>query len=348
MSLRHDRKLWGIVLAAGDGTRVRDFLTHLCGGRGIKQFCAVISRRSMLQHALARVERLISRERILIIVGSHHRDEVARQLADWPVDNIIYQPANRDTAPGILLPLAYTSHREPFATVALFPSDHFLLDEGRFMAVVSQAVTETRRFPRELTLLGMTPDRVEEGYGWIEPGEEEAGRHTRAVQRFWEKPSPPCAQGLFVRGALWNTFVCVAQATTLWEMTRQAAPDLYQDFMAIRRALGSAHAASVIESVYRTLRAVNFSTGVCEPLPSRLRELPVPPVGWSDWGSVERILASLQSIGKLDECRARIRHGKGHTAVTLPSMEHHGVARSVADVDAGQRVFHARDLRKKL
>jgi mannose-1-phosphate guanylyltransferase len=56
-------KLWGIVLAAGEGTRVRDFLQHLCGGRGIKQFCAVIGRRSMLEHTLARVERLISRER---------------------------------------------------------------------------------------------------------------------------------------------------------------------------------------------------------------------------------------------------------------------------------------------
>jgi hypothetical protein len=46
------RQLWGIVLAAGEGTRVREFLMQLCGGRGIKQFCAVTGRRSMLQHTL--------------------------------------------------------------------------------------------------------------------------------------------------------------------------------------------------------------------------------------------------------------------------------------------------------
>lgn len=45
-------QLWGIVLAAGEGTRVRPFLSQLCGGRGIKQFCAVIGRRSMLKHTL--------------------------------------------------------------------------------------------------------------------------------------------------------------------------------------------------------------------------------------------------------------------------------------------------------
>ena len=57
-------QVWGIVLAAGDGARVRAFLSNLCGGRGIKQFCAVIGRRSMLEHTLVRVEMLIPRQRI--------------------------------------------------------------------------------------------------------------------------------------------------------------------------------------------------------------------------------------------------------------------------------------------
>jgi mannose-1-phosphate guanylyltransferase len=82
--------LWGIVLAAGDGTRVRKFLSGLCGGRGIKQFCAVIGHRSILQHTLARVEQLIPRQRILIIVSRYHREEVAQQLRHWPKDNIIF------------------------------------------------------------------------------------------------------------------------------------------------------------------------------------------------------------------------------------------------------------------
>ena len=50
-------QLWGIVLAAGEGTRVRAFLSELCGGRGIKQFCAVIGRRSMLLKSEQRRDR---------------------------------------------------------------------------------------------------------------------------------------------------------------------------------------------------------------------------------------------------------------------------------------------------
>jgi len=74
-------KLWGIILAGGEGTRVRPFLQHLCANRGIKQFCAVTGRRSMLEHTLARVERLIPRQRIVIVVSRQHRREVAEQLA---------------------------------------------------------------------------------------------------------------------------------------------------------------------------------------------------------------------------------------------------------------------------
>lgn len=175
------------------------------------------------------------------------------------------------------------------------------------MATVGQAVAETRRFPRELTLVGMPPDRAEEGYGWIEPGEKEAWRETLPVRQFWEKPAFPYTEQLLRRGAVWNTFVCVAQATTLWEMTRQAAPDLYRDFMAIRRALGGPQAASVTECIYRTVRTVNFSSGVCEALPSRLRVLPAPAVGWSDWGSVERICDTLQQLGKMNDAVQRAR-----------------------------------------
>ncbi|MBI3303529.1 MAG: NTP transferase domain-containing protein [Deltaproteobacteria bacterium] len=319
MSQTNEQKLWGIVLAAGEGTRVRDFLARLCGGRGIKQFCAVIGHRSMLEHTLARVERLIPRECILIVVSPDHREEVAQQLAHWPADNVIFQPTNRETAPGILLPLAHLSQRDPFATVAIFPSDHFILEEERFLACVRHAAAEAQCFLRELILLGMTPDGAEEGYGWIEPAAETAERESRAVQRFWEKPDPAKARELLMRGALWNTFVCVAQVMTLWGMVRQVVPDLSCAFTTIRRALSSPQATQVTERVYETMRTVNFSSEVCEPLAHRLRVLPVPEVGWSDWGSEERIWASLERLGKLEECLVRLQ--RGGAACALRSNE---------------------------
>lgn len=144
------------------------------------------------------------------------------------------------------------------------------------------------------------------------------------MHRFWEKPSLAHARELLGRGALWNTFVCVGQADTLWEMARQAVPDLYRAFLAIRRALGSPQAAQVTERVYETLRAVNFCSGVCEPLTPRLRVLPVPEVSWSDWGSEECICASLQRIGKLEECLARLRHNGDDATLAPPLTAHRG------------------------
>lgn len=302
-------QLWGIVLAAGEGTRVRTFLSQLCGDRGIKQFSAVIGRRSMLEHTLARVEWLIPRPRILVIVSRGHQEEVARQLAHWPVENIIFQPENRDTTAGILLPLAYIAHRDPLATVAIFPSDHFILEEWKFMQSVRQAVRETQEFPCCLTLLGMRPDKVEDGYGWIEPAEVEADRATRAVIRFWEKPTLKQAHILWQRGALWNSFVCVAQCGTLWGMARQGVPDIYEDFQQIRQTLGTPQAEATTKQVYAKLRAVNFCSGICEPWAAALRVLPVSGTGWSDWGSVERILETAEQLGKKSELLARLSGG---------------------------------------
>lgn len=320
MQLGKDSKLWAIVLAGGDGTRVRDFLAQLCGGRGIKQFCAVIGRRSMLEHTLARVEHLIPRSRVLVIVSQHHREEAMSQLAHWPSENIVFQPCNRGTAPGILLPLAHIAQREPFATVAIFPSDHFILDEERFLNHVRTAVIETQRFPRELTLLGMTPTELGEDYGWIEPGEPEEGRETRSVRCFWEKPSPLKAHALLRRGALWNTFVGVARADALWKMARQTAPDLDRDFTIIRRAItvSSLHAEEITARMYHAMRAVNFSADICQPLTERLRVLPTPDVGWSDWGNVDRILMSLQQLGRLDARLARLQRRAGRMDLPAP------------------------------
>jgi mannose-1-phosphate guanylyltransferase len=305
-----ERQLWAIVLAAGEGTRAREFLRQLCGGRGIKQFCAVVDSRSMLEHTLARVERLIPRERILVVVSQNHQEEVIQHLAHWPAENVIYQPANRDTAPGILLPLTYISHRDPLATVTVFPSDHFVVKEDLFLAAVGRAVAEVQHFLRQLILLGALPNHAEGDYGWIELARQESRRESQAVLRFVEKPSRAHADELLARGALWNTFVFAARATTLWAMVRRTAPDLADAFERIGGILSlcSSYAPCFIEHAYERMRAVNFSSGVCEPLVSWLRVLPLPEVGWSDWGTAERILASLQNLGKLDAGLARLRH----------------------------------------
>lgn len=297
---------WGIVLAAGEGKRVSGFLSALCGGRGIKQFCSVLGGKSLLEMTLERVQRLIPRERIIVIVDRRHQQEAREQLAGWPADNIIYQPANRETAPGILLPLAHVSHRDRDATVAVFPSDHFVLDERGFAAHVGKALAETSRFPSSTILLGMKPDRLEEGYGWITAQEAPGDETSRAVRGFCEKPTVTEAERLMRAGALWNSFVFTARAATLWKMMQLTVPELYRIFSVVRVAIGTRHAAEFIDRAYERLPTVNFSHAVLTPCAHRLRVVPVPEIGWSDWGSADRILDSALRLGRLGELAARL------------------------------------------
>jgi mannose-1-phosphate guanylyltransferase len=314
-------RTWGIILAAGEGTRVSGFLTKLCGGRGIKQFCAVMGGRTLLQDTLTRVAKLIPRERILVIVDYRHRIEASEQLGGLPEENVIYQPVNRETAPGILLPLAHVLHRDPKANIVVFPSDHFIIDERTFMAEVGRALGATRRFPRDLILLGMTPDRPEDCYGWIETEQEKKKQQIRRVRRFWEKPSIRDADQLMARGALWNIFVFAVRARTLWEMMRRAVPDLHSTFESIRLSLSSNQAELFIEKSYETMPTVNFSKAVLEPLATCLRVVTVPDVGWSDWGSPERILESAKKIGKLHQLLARLEQAEYESSMPLQSED---------------------------
>lgn len=300
--------VWAVVLAGGDGTRVRSFLKQLCGGSGLKQFSTIIGERSMLRCTLDRVVRLIPPERILVVVSSQHRHEVEDQLGHWPRENIIYQPVNRDTAPGILLPLSHITNRDPAATVLVFPSDHFIRDENRFMNVVQKAVIDLRKNPNKLILLGMTPQRGEETeYGYIVGSARKiAGGEAVPVAGFVEKPALPQAKELIQRGALWNTMVFAVENGTLWDMVQRTSPILYHAFRLIQMNLRAGGAPDALEHIYQVIPPVNFSSTICEPLTDRLSVLPVPNVGWSDWGTVGSILRSLKKLGQAGTFRGRL------------------------------------------
>jgi mannose-1-phosphate guanylyltransferase len=306
MSRRHASGLWSVVLAGGEGTRVQPFLAELCGGAGIKQFCAIVDDASMLQQTVRRVKQITPPQRMLVSLNSRHRHEALTQLVGHPAENLIFQPANLDTAPGILLPLAHISQRDPDAVVAVFPSDHFIRDEKPFLACVKKALREVHRFPDALILLGVSPDGPDESYGWIEPTATDHDEASVTVHSFCEKPDVNEARKLMLRGSLWNTFVFVARSELLWKMVSRSAPELYSIFSTIRFMLPSDHARSVVEFAYRNLRPVNFSSAILTKCNSHLRVVRVPHVGWSDWGTKERILTSLKEIGRLDECLQRL------------------------------------------
>ena len=260
----------------------------------------------MLRCTLDRVVRLIPPERVLVIVSTDHRKDVETELAHWPRENIIYQPLNRDTAPGILLPLAHITNRDPAATSVVFPSDHFIRDEERFITAVEKALCELQKNPSRMILLGMPPQRGQETeYGYIVGASKKARRDEASpVAGFVEKPPLRHAKELIQRGALWNTMVFAVENGVLWDMVQRTSPILYHAFRLIQMTLRSG-APDALEHIYEAIPAVNFSSGICEPLSARLSVLPVPDVGWSDWGTPGSILRTLKKLGEFEAFRAR-------------------------------------------
>jgi mannose-1-phosphate guanylyltransferase len=138
----------------------------------------------MIEHTFQRAEKLIPPGKIITIVGKYHLEhvEVRRQLASRHKSTVVVQPANKETGPGILLPLMHICKRCPDAIVSVFPSDHFILEEDRFMAHVDLAAQAVARNPSRVVLLAMEAQAAEEEYGYVVPrehgGEIRCARHS--------------------------------------------------------------------------------------------------------------------------------------------------------------------------
>jgi mannose-1-phosphate guanylyltransferase len=316
--LDHDHhlngSLWGLVLAAGDGNRLAGYVRELKGSSLPKQYVNVIGRRSMLEHTFDRAERLIPASRILTIVSAHHlaHTEARRQIASRPSDTVILQPENKETGPGILLPLMHLYKRCPEAVVALFPSDHFILEEERFMDYVAIAAQAVARNPDRIVLLATEARRPETEYGYVVPSAE-GGQLSfwgaRRVAHFAEKPDPDRAQRLATAGGLWNTMIMVFKAKNLLNLTKTLYPELYQRFYGILDVLGEAREKARVKELYRNLEPLNFSKDIMQKVlagfPWTVYVLPMLNVFWSDWGSPRRISHALQALGMNAQFPAR-------------------------------------------
>jgi mannose-1-phosphate guanylyltransferase len=256
----------------------------------------------MLQHTLDRVARLSPPARTVTVIARGHRAIAMAQLNGRPRGQVILQPDNRDTAPGIFLALTYVRARDPGATVALFPSDHFVYPEGRFLALVRRAVRAAKVLPDRVVLLGVRPHGLELEYGWIEQSEALGwinGQPLRAVRAFLEKPGVAAARAALASGALWNTFVLAGRVGTLWEIGWKHVPELMGLFEELGKVIGTRHEEAVLEGIYRRMPARNFSSHLLQRTASQVAVMELSGVLWNDWGSEGRVLETLRRIGKL-------------------------------------------------
>lgn len=287
---------------------MRPFVERWLGDSRPKQYCSFYGKRSMLEDTARRAAELVPPNHVLTVIGRGH----SRFLGERALPGrIIEQPHSLDTGPGVFLAATYIFAEDPEALVIVLPSDHFVQHESRFSEHANSACDVAERFPGKLVLLGAVPDGAEPDYGWIEPGPD-SGSETRAsghafrdVVRFREKPSSTEANGFFSSGYLWNTMIIAAQIRVLWLLGQRCMPAMMKQFETLRRVLRAiwergvdgSHEPLALTHIYRNLRSENFSQRLLERVPERIMVSPMDDVGWSDWGSPSRIIASLDLIG---------------------------------------------------
>lgn len=301
----YSRNRFVVILAGGDGVRLRSFVRGLRGDCLPKQYVKIFHDQSMLEATLQRARNLVPPENQFIVVTESHFDylEVGRQLAKCPKVAVTVQPINRDTGLGLLLPLALLYQRQPNATVAVFPSDHFIEEENLFLTHVNAAYDFVERENSKIVLLGIPPNSPETEYGYILANNcwhNVFPFGAREVERFVEKPDPILARKIMRRGGLWNTMVMVFKLKTLIEYIRAISPQTHRCFEQIYQAVGSANFEIAVKQVFAQAESFNLSTGFLEMLPlQRKRDLvvlPVRGVHWSDWGSEARIMKTLEPM----------------------------------------------------
>lgn len=307
---------WTIVLAAGEGTRLRALTRALHGEDLPKQFATIIGNESLLQATLRRASCWSPPEKTVIVVAEECEEQARDQVRGLGSFDIVLQPKNIGTGPGVLLPLSHVVAKDPEAVVVVVPSDHYVRDQWSFVDSVRHA-ERVARAEETIVLVAAVPDGPETQYGWIVAERRE--RSADRVVAFSEKPSQDVANQLFSTGALWNTFIMVGRAKHFWALARRHLGPQTALFDSYLRAVGTPCARSVVSNLYVTMSSADYSADVLQKS-SALSVVPLAPCGWSDWGTPERVLRSLHGTQDFDDLLRRLGAGRGSLERAVESV----------------------------
>ena len=304
--------MWAVVLAGGQGVRLRGLTRHVYGVERPKQYAALMGGISLLRQTLARVRLRVPPERTLVVTMTGQAGYMATELKrEQRAPMVLEQPAYRGTAAAVLLAAHWIRARDPKGALMFLPSDHFVEDDAAFMDAVVGVVRAIEQGQRQIVLLGAEPADPETDYGWIDLGKPLPGIRSSSpmhrVLRFIEKPDQAEANELYRAGALWNTFVFGGRAAALVEAGAEYQPALHERLSMLDKFLGSEHERWAIAQAYEFAPRASFSRDVLEHCPSRLAAMRLAQVGWCDLGTPRRVIRLLDQLDVKPDWLATLR-----------------------------------------
>jgi mannose-1-phosphate guanylyltransferase len=274
-----------VILAGGSGTR---FWPRSRRARA-KQVLALDGERTMIQRTLERLARMAHAGDVWVITNSLLSEAICAQLDCVPAQQVVCEPAARNTAPAAGLAALLMERLHPGAVLGIFPADHVVADQEAFEAIIERAV-RLAAAGENMVVLGIEPTRAETGYGYIETGAEYEDGILR-VRRFTEKPNAEKAEEFVAAGNYyWNSGMFVWSATTLANAVREYMPETAPLLAEIVAAWGTPEFARVFRELYPKCENISVDYAILEPRSakgekySNLYCLPAH-FGWSDLGS---------------------------------------------------------------
>jgi len=210
---------WAVILAGGSGTR----FWPLSSPSRPKQLLPLAGATSSAEEAVARLDGLIPRERILVVAGAALAPLLQDRLG-LPAGNVLVEPRAASTAPALVWAAHEVLRRDPDADILALHADWHIPDPAAFRSTASAALA-TGRAHQALVTVGIVPTRAETGYGYLvlgQPLDHEAHR----VARFTEKPDAATAAGLVASGALWNSGLFAWPARVMLGEVARHTPEL--------------------------------------------------------------------------------------------------------------------------
>ncbi|TSI12601.1 mannose-1-phosphate guanylyltransferase [Brevibacterium aurantiacum] len=285
-----------IIPAGGSGTR----LWPLSRKASPKFLHDVLGTgRSLIQSTWDRVAPLVGPEKVWVVTGESHRDQVAEQLPEIAVHKILAEPSPKDSAAAIGLATMLIAQEDPDAIVGSFSADHSITNVDEFRLVIDQACAAAET--GDIVTVGIMPRNPATAYGYIETGDLlglDGAPTARRAMAFAEKPAASTARAYVNSGRYrWNAGMFIAKASALLEVLETEDPTLYAGLSRIAQAWGSDAQAEVLAEVWPDLEKRAIDYVVAEPAAAAGRVIVIPgDFGWDDVGDFDSVARLRQPV----------------------------------------------------
>jgi mannose-1-phosphate guanylyltransferase len=279
---------YGLIMAGGRGTRFWPRSRR----RAAKQVLKFFGERSLIQQTVDRLRPLIPPERIWIVTSDHLLTEIRRQLPEVPSQQVIAEPAQRNTAPCIGLAARILDSLDPDAVMGVFPADHVITRPSRFLGLLRPAFRAAAQ--GRIVVLGIQPRWPETGFGYIEfsPGVK-ASAELQPVSRFREKPGAETAERFVAAGHyFWNAGMFFWRPQTYLDALRKFLPKTAV-LLETLPAFGSRRFSAVLRDCYPKCQDISVDYAVMEKAKD-VCGIAAADIGWNDvgsWNAVYELLA---------------------------------------------------------